>query len=321
MIDDYQPALVCIVETHMEKEEEIQIPGYSLVCHNDRSANSGEMLIGVRDNIKSISLELTEENKVGLWILLTNTKKKIRIGVIYAPQENVIPNNELKLMYEDIREQIKIGKKKKQQILIIGDFNAKIGEAVEGNKTQVTKGGRQLLKLANKENMIILNTVKEKCKGVWTRVQGEEKSIIDYVLTDASSANTVKEMKIDEEKQYGLHKLYRNTATNENRKIYSDHNSILISLDFDTPNEEERPKKIITKEEYKRYRTIIEEENVSKLLNLGDLQESYNKWSIAIENSIKTAKNKNNKSKKRYQRATKNSQKIERRIFNNGRTS
>ena len=46
--------------------------------------------------------------------------------------------------------------------------------------------------------MIILNTVKEKGKGVWTRVQGEEKSITDYVLTDASSTNTVKKMKIDE---------------------------------------------------------------------------------------------------------------------------
>ena len=178
MIDDYQPALVCIVETHMQKEEEIQIPGYSLVYRNDRSANSGGILIGVRDNIKNISLELTQENKVGqsLWILLTNTKKKIRIGVIYAPQENVTPNNELKLMYEDIREQIKIGKEEKQQILIIGDFNAKIGEAVEGNKTQVTKGGRQLLKLANKENMIILNIVKEKCKGVWQECR-EKKSL------------------------------------------------------------------------------------------------------------------------------------------------
>ena len=79
-------------------------------------------------------------------------------------------------MYEDIREQIKIGKEEKQQILIIGDFNAMTGEAIEGNKTQVTKGGRQLLKLANRENMIILNNVKEKCKGVWTRVQGQEKS-------------------------------------------------------------------------------------------------------------------------------------------------
>ena len=191
-------------------------------------------------------------------------------------------------MFEDIREQIKIEKEEKQQILITGDFNAKIGEAIEGNKTQVTKGGRQLLKLANRENMIILNNVKEKCKGVWTRVQGQEKSITDYVLTDASSANTVKEMKIDEEKQYGLHKLDKNTATNKNRKIYSDHNSILINLDFETPTEEQRPKKIIIIKEYKRYRTIIEEENVDKLLKSGDLQESYNKWSVARETSITT---------------------------------
>ena len=135
--------------------------------------------------------------------------------------------------------------------------------------------------------MTLLNTVTEKCKGVWARVQGEEKSITDYVLTDVSSANTFKEMTTDEGKQYGLHKLEENTATNENKKIYSDHNSILIDLDFETPTEEQRPKKIM-KKGYKRYRTIIEEENVSKLLKLGDLQESYNKWSIAIENSIKT---------------------------------
>ena len=137
-----------------------------------------------------------------------------------------------------------------------------------------------MLKLANKENMIILEIVKENCKGVWTRVQGEEKSIIDYVLTDVSSANTVKERKIDEEKQFGLHKLGKNTATNENRKIYSNHNSILINFDFEAPTEEQRPKKIITKKDiYKRYRTIIEEENVNKLLKSGDLQESHLKWS------------------------------------------
>ena len=173
--------------------------------------------------------------------------KKIRIDVIYAPHENVTPNNELKLMYEYIREQIKIGKEGKQKIPVLGYFNAKIAEVMEGNKTQVINGGRQLLKLANKENMTILNVVKEKCKGVWSRAQGKEKSIIDYVLTDASSASTVKEMKINEEKQYGLHRLDKNTATNENRKIYSDHNSILINLDFETPTEEQRPKKIIKK--------------------------------------------------------------------------
>ena len=54
------------------------------------------------------------------WVLVANTRKKIRVSVIYTLQENVAPNNELKIMYEDIREQIKI--EKKQQMLILGDF-------------------------------------------------------------------------------------------------------------------------------------------------------------------------------------------------------
>ena len=40
------------------------------------------------------------------------------------------------------------------------------------------------------------------------------------------------------EKQYGLHKLEKNTATTDNEKIYSDHNCILINLDFETPTED-----------------------------------------------------------------------------------
>ena len=214
-------------------------------------------------------------------------------------------------MYEDIREQVKIGKEEKQQTIILGDFNEKTGAAIEGNKTQVTKGGTQLLKLANRENMVILNTAKEKSKGVWKGMQGEDKSINDYVLTDTASDNTVKEMKIDEEKQYGLYKLEKNTATNENKKIYSDHNSILINLDYETPTEEQRPKKIITKTGYKRFRTIIDEENVSQLLETRDLQESYNKWAITIETSIKNVQRKRTKNPRKD---IKNLQKICKRL-------
>ena len=49
----------------------------------DRLVNSEEILIGVKDNMKNISLELTQENKVGqfFWILVTNKSKKIIVGV------------------------------------------------------------------------------------------------------------------------------------------------------------------------------------------------------------------------------------------------
>ena len=45
--------------------------------------------------------------------------------------------------------------------------------------------------------MTILNTVKEQCKRVWARVQGEEKFKIGYVLTDTASAKKLKEKKVD----------------------------------------------------------------------------------------------------------------------------
>ena len=58
-------------------------------------------------------------------------------------------------------------------------------------------------------------------------MQGEEKAITDYLLIDTIIANTVnKLMKIDEEKQYRLCKLEENTATNENKRIYSNQDSI-----------------------------------------------------------------------------------------------
>ena len=48
---------------------------------------------------------------------------------------------------------------------------------------------------------------KDKHKEKWTREQGEERSIKDYVITIKEYVETVKNMEIDEEKQYGIQKL------------------------------------------------------------------------------------------------------------------
>ena len=37
-----------------------------------------------------------------------------------------------------------------QQVLILGDFNAKVDTYIEGNKPTMTKGERQLMKMAKK---------------------------------------------------------------------------------------------------------------------------------------------------------------------------
>ena len=74
-----------------------------------------------------------------------------------GPQENVTPNNEQKLLYQMIAEQIEIAKEKYQQVIMVVDFNAKIGNHIPGNKEAVSKGGRQLKKIIEKYNLNIVN--------------------------------------------------------------------------------------------------------------------------------------------------------------------
>ena len=61
--------------------------------------------------------------------------------------------------------------------------------------------------LVEKGNLCIVNGECNKCDGLWTRQKGEEKSVIDYVITARRDLNTIKTMKIDEEKKLGIYKV------------------------------------------------------------------------------------------------------------------
>ena len=121
--------LKCLVETHMQKEEEIRMSGYSQIFSHDRSGNSGGIKLTVKENIKAVTIEVAQKNEIGqsLWILVDNNRSKVRVGVIYVPKENITSNNELKIIYINISKQISIAQGERQQVLILADFNAKTG--------------------------------------------------------------------------------------------------------------------------------------------------------------------------------------------------
>ena len=59
-----------------------------------------------------------------------------------------------------------------------GDFNAKVGIAIENNMDQTTKSGKILMEMIAKQKLTMLNA-SNKCTGLWTRVSGAQKSVID----------------------------------------------------------------------------------------------------------------------------------------------
>ena len=109
-----------------------------------------------------------------------------------------------------------------------------------------------------KQNLCIVNGESNKCEGLWTREQGEEKSVIDYVITTKKDLNTIKTMKIDEEKEFGIYKV-EIQGTKQCRKIYSDHNAIMLNIDFISKIEAKGKKKTITRKGYQKYKKFIKE--------------------------------------------------------------
>ena len=198
MVEDQKHAIVCLVE-----KEEVAIPGYETIYRYDKSANSGGILVAVKNNIKTVTMQTHKQEQVGegLSILIDNKKTKLKLGVIYVLQENTTPNKELKKTYQEIKDRIEQARQQCQNMINLGDFNAKTGVRIKGNKETVTKGGRQIVKLVDKQDKVILDEESEICKGLWTREQGEENSVIDYVITNKETLQKRRKLIFDENKE------------------------------------------------------------------------------------------------------------------------
>ena len=61
-----------------------------------------------------------------------------------------------------------------------------------------------------------------KCKGIWTRIEGEQRSVIDYAVVSEGDEDHLNEMIIDENKIFTPYHIVKE------RTIYSDHCAIIV---------------------------------------------------------------------------------------------
>ena len=283
IVQELKPSIVCLVETHLEQKEDYKLEGYNVNPFNIGHDREG-IVVAWKENISGLIQEVHRSNSVGqmMWLTLkSHGNVSVRLGVVYAPQESRTLKANLKEMYMEIKSQITLAKQQGQKVLIVGDFNCRIGKSIPGNTDSISKGGRLLKKLVKDENLVIGNAT-EVCKGLWTRVEKEKKSAIDFVLMSEDTSRSLKKMIIDEDKEFPV---YRQEG--EDNQVFSDHNTIVLDIDWLIHKSKEADRKIITSKGFAKYRDILIDKEVSKILCHSSLQESYNKWTEAIESSIK----------------------------------
>ena len=112
-----------------------------------------------------------------------------------------------KKFYESITKETQKAREHRQQVVVLGDFNVKVGTTIQVNKETITKTRRLLLKMIQKETMSLFSADKHWCKGLWTREQGKEKSLIDNVMANTEYLNSIKKMIVDETKECATYQL------------------------------------------------------------------------------------------------------------------
>ena len=279
IINEENPVLVALVETKMREGEEIQLAGYkSIRC--DRAEEGGGVMLAYKEtlsNIIVVTREYKENDCEMLWLKIDNTRVKLKIGIVYMPQESRTKLDVLKEIYEIIEAEAKDASEHGESLLILGDLNCKVGESIIGNTEEITKGGRLLRKMIQRNKLSIVNSQRDICKGLWTRIEGIQKSIIDYVICFEEDLGMFKEVEIDEEKDITPY------HTDDEGRKYTDHCMISGTLDI-TVMENLEPKYIMTmgKAGWKKFRCEIERRKISNIIDDRCIKTTYTEWNDEV---------------------------------------
>ena len=149
----------------------------------------------------------------------------------------------------------------------------------------MSKSGKILLKTAVEADLSILNK-STKCQGKWTRIQGKEKSILDYILIFQDDEQYINHIEIDEEKMH-------TPGYKENsRTVYTDHCAMICSMrwtDASIDRKEAARKKVMTERSLTLFHERTQTGNLANIMRENtDLASRSVRWLKEVERIMDT---------------------------------
>ena len=91
----------------LDGKDKVVMEGYT-IYRNDQNGDGRGVLIAIKDVLKGIMVEESNSKRKeeSIWLSLTNNKTKIRIVIVYNPQENKTTKDELEEVYGRIESEI-----------------------------------------------------------------------------------------------------------------------------------------------------------------------------------------------------------------------
>jgi hypothetical protein len=174
-----------------------RVPGFSWLV-GDYGSKSGKVAVLVKKSLEVNILERECSRRV-VWVRVRGMGSggsDLLVAGVYGYCDGT-KRRKAKAWWTRLQEQI--GRMEKEgEVLVTGDFNARIGKmGGENGEEKVNWSGRVMMSLVEECGLEVCNG-RSDCEGRWTRVQGERRSVIDYVLGEWRCRESNSRVRVEE---------------------------------------------------------------------------------------------------------------------------
>ena len=241
-INTLKPSCLVFQEVKFTKIGQLNIPGYHVFEKIRKDNKGGGLLTAIDNNLDPVSVDVVESTEI-LTVEFSLPIGRVRLINAYGPQEYDQTTDKANF-WLSLEEEVIKAKTSGCMILIQMDANAKVGKNyIENDPNEMSPNSIFLANLITEQNLILGNSHKL-CKGLITRqrktLNGQEESIIDYVIFCENLETHLEEIVIDEERKFSLYRTVKHKQ--EKHLVYSDHNMVIGRFSIKYPNE--KPQKI-----------------------------------------------------------------------------
>ena len=197
--------VLAVSEVRVKGEKEDEVEEYKVYLSVVKSGRA-QWGVGlyIRKAIEPSVVAIRYVNERLMWIDLVISSKKIRIVSVYSPCEGR-DQEEMDKFYDALSDVV-VRIKEKDSVLLMVDFNARIGNRTVGYEKvmgkfgedmEANRNGKQLLDFCASMGLVITNSFfKHKNIHRYTWERNGARSIIDYVITDQELRKAVRDTRV-----------------------------------------------------------------------------------------------------------------------------
>ena len=219
--------IIALCETHLKQNEKVNVPGYKWIGLNRKDKDGGGIAFLINNNKVKSFFEEPQANDGTLEIMTIRLElkqnKTIMICIYYGEQETKTNKQEAKKEFDYLSQHISKYLQNDNHLLLLGDFNAKIGNDEHGvinGPPHISRNSALLRDVIKDFNLEILNN--KLTEGKWTRINSNninKKSLIDYFICNNKLTKHIAKVIIEEKQDFVL-----------TEKKKADHNTIFLKI-------------------------------------------------------------------------------------------